>query len=124
MSKHEERHAFSMPSVLARCPYCQLESEPAYQHGEPRMTICASCGAWFVWPAPAAAEVLEHYSANVQGMPAGLREWRIGTSQAHWYGLLAKKIARKANHRATRIADVGAGALELTTSLAAEFPNA
>src|SRR5687767_5520138 len=87
------------------------------------MTACGSCKAWFVWPLPTPAEMLAHYGANTAGMPANLRELREGTSQARWYAHLARTMPRRANNVRT-IVDVGAGGLELTTSLARQFPAA
>jgi SAM-dependent methyltransferase len=108
-----------------KCPYCQALSKPAFQHGEEQMTACASCGAWFVWPPPTAAEIFEHYDRNVAGMPAELRKNRSDTSQEKWYELLARGIKHRVNRDDIRtIIDVGAGGLELTVSLAREFPRA
>jgi 2-polyprenyl-3-methyl-5-hydroxy-6-metoxy-1,4-benzoquinol methylase len=87
------------------------------------MTECASCGAWFVWPLPSRTTIGDHYRAADAGMPRQLREWRAGTSQRTWYDVLARRIASlKPNPRT--VADIGAGALELTRSLAEQFPTA
>ena len=88
------------------------------------MTVCDSCGAWFVWPPRTPETQLAHYRENVDGMPATLREWRTDTSQSAWYDVLAKRMARRASGDVRRIVDVGAGALELTASLARRFANA
>ena len=105
------------------CPYCQSPNEPAFRY-DARMTVCASCGAWFVWPPPTAASMREHYDQNTAGMPGELRQWRIDTSQEKWYQHLARRIARKAGGDMTAVVDVGAGGLELTVNLAQEFQRA
>jgi SAM-dependent methyltransferase len=87
------------------------------------MTVCASCGAWFVWPAPTLASIQAHYQASTAGMPRQLREWRSGTVQNRWYEALAGRIARRSRDFRT-IVDVGAGAMELSCALAQEFENA
>jgi hypothetical protein len=66
----------------------------------------------------------DHYDRNTAGMPGQLRELRTGTSQEKWYELLAKKMARRAPADVARVADIGAGGLELTVSLARAFPRA
>src|SRR5687767_14380344 len=109
-----------------QCPYCLCHSEPAWQYEEARMTVCASCGAWFVWPPPTAAAMIEHYDRNIAGMPAELRKWRSDTSQEKWYELLARRLRRRAARTNAvddigAVLDVGAGGLELTISLAREF---
>jgi SAM-dependent methyltransferase len=114
-----------MTAGKPECPYCQSRSDLALQYADQRMTICASCRAWFVWPPPTAAAVLEHYGQNVHGMPAGLRAWRSDTIQAKAYERIARRIAHlAASKKVKTIVDVGAGALELTVSLAREFPGA
>jgi SAM-dependent methyltransferase len=110
------------------CPYCQWPNEPAYQY-DGRMTRCASCGAWFVWPPQTSSSMLEHYDRNTAGMPGELRQWREDTSQEKWYRLLARRIARRAAASKplgenASIVDVGAGGLELTVNLAKEFTSA
>ena len=108
-----------------QCPYCRARSDLALQYTDQRMTVCESCGAWFVWPRPTPAAVLEHYGQNVHGMPAGLRAWRSDTIQARAYERVARRIARLAASKNVKtIVDVGAGALELTVSLAREFRGA
>jgi SAM-dependent methyltransferase len=107
-----------------RCPYCKASSQLSLRY-DGRMTVCADCGAWFVWPPPTAALMREHYERNRAGMPADLRAWRSGTTQNGWYEYLARRIARAAGNRTVRsVADVGAGGLELTMSLAAVFSEA
>ena len=87
------------------------------------MTVCASCGAWFVWPFPTSGELHAHYSRNREGLPSQLREWRQRTAQSGWYSFLARRIARE--RKAPRsIVDVGAGGLELTVALARQFRDA
>ena len=114
-----------MIAPAARCPYCRSHSEVALQYSDRRMTVCRSCGAWFVWPQPTVADVIEHYDQNVLGMPAELREWRTDTSQPKSYEKVARRIARVAAGKTVNtIVDVGAGALELTVSLARAFPGA
>jgi SAM-dependent methyltransferase len=93
------------------------------------MTACASCGAWFVWPPPTVAAMIDHYDGNVAGMPPEVRKKRADTRQEKWYELLARQMKRRVS-RANEIddvgavIDVGAGALELTVSLAREFRRA
>jgi SAM-dependent methyltransferase len=114
-----------MTTPTPQCPYCRSRSDLSPQYADQRMTVCRSCGAWFVWPLPTAAAVLEHYHQNVQGMPAELREWRSDTSQPRSYERVARRISRcAAGRRVETIVDVGAGALELTVSLAREFSGA
>jgi SAM-dependent methyltransferase len=88
------------------------------------MTACADCGAWFTWPRPTAAAMLEHYDRNSAGMPGELREWRTDTSQSKWYEVLARRMKRTARGEVRTIVDVGAGGLELTVALAREFRQA
>jgi SAM-dependent methyltransferase len=55
-------------------------------------------------------------------MPADLRQWRSGTRQNRWYDVLARRIASHRRQQPGAVVDVGAGALELTLSLARRFP--
>ena len=105
------------------CPYCQSPNELAYRYDR-RMTACATCGAWFVWPPQTAASMREHYDRNTAGMPDELRQWRVDTSQEKWYQHLAGRIAKNAAGEVATVVDVGAGGLELTVSLARQFPSA
>jgi len=106
------------------CPYCRAENEPAFRYGGP-MTVCSSCGAWFLWPPPSAADVAAHYESNRDGMPAELRTWRQDTNQAAWYSHLAKRVLRAAGKRPVKsVVDVGAGAMELASAFSRDLPNA
>lgn len=108
-----------------RCPYCGAQSDLALHYRDQRMTTCRTCQAWFVWPRPTAAEMLMHYDQNVAGMPALLRARRSGTAQNGWYEWLGRRISRLAAGKSVHaVADVGAGALELTACLAGQFPRA
>jgi SAM-dependent methyltransferase len=99
------------------CPYCRTANEPDYRYAGP-MTVCASCGAWFVWPRPTASSRQEYYEKNRAGMPGQLRDWRRDTSQGSWYRFLAQRVATHAIFRDIKsVADIGAGALELATAL-------
>jgi SAM-dependent methyltransferase len=99
-------------------------SDIAFQHGENRMTICRACGAWFVWPPPSPSDIEAHLGEHRSGMPAQLRQWREETAQTRWYEHLARGMAARAGEEVQRVVDVGAGAMELTHSLARAFPNA
>ena len=105
------------------CPYCQSYAPPDFRYGDKRMTVCPTCGAWFVWPPPTLASIQEHYAKGTAGMPSELREWRGGTAQDKWYEVLARRIASRAPN-ATSVVDVGAGAAELAIALSAQLPNA
>ena len=74
------------------------------------MTACSSCGAWFVWPSPDAATMIEHYDKNTSGMPDELRQWRTDTSQEKWYHLLSRRMAArtKSVDDIAAVVDVGA----------------
>lgn len=109
--------------IPARCPWCQLPSLPDFRYQDRRMTVCSSCGAWFVWPAPALSSIQAHYEVSTAGMPGQLREWRSGTVQNNWYAALARRIAARSRDDRT-IVDVGAGAMELSLALAQEFAGA
>lgn len=76
---------------------------------------------------PSRHEIHDRYASISAGMPSRLRDYRQGTSQEGWYRYLARRIAREASRSGTdvrAIADVGAGALELTVSMARQFPHA
>jgi SAM-dependent methyltransferase len=91
------------------------------------MTVCAACGAWFTWPQPTPEMLVAHYAQHTAGMPDDLRQYRVNTRQTEWYELLARKLAKAARvsgRTVSTVADIGAGGLELTTSLAREFPAA
>ena len=106
-----------------QCPWCDEVSALSYRNGERRMTQCASCGAWFVWPLRTIGELQAYYGGNREGMPSQLRDWREGTAQSGWYSFLARRIARERKNPRS-IVDVGAGGLELTVALARQFPGA
>lgn len=107
------------------CPWCRSSSRPDFRYADERMTVCASCGAWFVWPMPAAEQMARHYGKKTAGMSAHLWRLRAGTSQGEWYRWLSTRVARlSAGRDAREIVDVGAGPLDLTVSLAGQFPEA
>lgn len=95
------------------------------------MLVCNTCGAWFVHPVPTAEEMSLYYNRNAdRGIEPELRRWRSNTSQARWYVYLSARIGGYIQHvghssgGCLKIADVGAGDLELTTEMARRFPTA
>jgi SAM-dependent methyltransferase len=115
------------PRQRSECPYCRESSFERLQYADRRMTSCPRCGAWFTWPRPTADRINTRYAEQQAGMPARLREWRHDTVQSGWYDWLAGRISAAATRYGTnvsRIADVGAGALELSRSLSLRFPSA
>jgi SAM-dependent methyltransferase len=101
------------------CPYCCSSASTRGRDGV--MMQCVACKARYVFPMPTADALAAYYSGQtVNGMRPELRNERDGTSQRSAYASVAQSVlgawARhvSSSREPRSIADVGAGALELT----------